>query len=197
MHQGLRTAIPPKSTLALAAGVIGITALPVLIPALQDPLRYERAAVVAGEYWRLLTASLVHTNLYHWLLNMGGLLLALMLFESPIPVLRWCVVLLLSALASTTGLLLSPDILWYVGLSGSLHGLFIYGAITDWRAGARLGAGILFVVVGKLLWEQVYGAESGTEQLIQAKVITDAHLWGGVGGLVLGLGPLGRLRKRD
>ena len=187
----------PLPLLAYASGVISLSALPVVFPVLRAYCRYERISVLSGEWWPLFTANLVHTNTSHWWLNMSGLLLTLFLFETRIPAWRWLAVLIFSGFASTAGLLLLPNILWYVGLSGALHGLFCYGALTDFRQGYRLGLGIFAVVAGKLAWEHWHGAEQGVEALISAKVVTEAHLWGGLGGTLLAFTPLGRLKKPE
>ncbi|MCG6410091.1 rhombosortase, partial [Vibrio fluvialis] len=40
-------------------------------------------------------------------------------------------------------------------------------------------------VVAKVVWEQAFGSSMGTEQLIHARVATEAHLAGVIGGLGL------------
>ena len=47
-------------------------------------LRYEREAVLQGEYWRLLTGHLVHGTWLHLLLNGAGLGLVAALFPTAI-----------------------------------------------------------------------------------------------------------------
>ncbi|MBI2379738.1 MAG: rhombosortase [Gammaproteobacteria bacterium] len=172
---------------ALALLALGVA--PVLFPELQLHLRFERTAVLDGQWWRLATANLVHTNLPHALLNLAGLGLCCLLFpglKNPRP---WLLALLLCALASTAFLLLYPEITWYVGLSGALHGLFLFGAVQEWRLGIRSAGAIAALVLGKLLWEHWGGMEPGTAELIAARVVTEAHWWGGLAGLALGLIP--------
>lgn len=166
-----------------------LTALPVAFPALDAQWRFERLAVLDGQWWRLLTANLVHTNTHHWLLNLAGLGLACWLFPALKNPRAWLLPLLICAVASTGGLLLYPEIAWYVGLSGCLHGLFAFGACQELQRGVRTAGAVLALVLGKLAWEQWGGAEPGTAELIGARVVTEAHLWGGLAGLGLGLLP--------
>jgi membrane associated rhomboid family serine protease len=42
------------------------------------------------------------------------------------------------------------------------------------------------LVCGKLLWEQAVGPLPGSAEVAGGKVIVDAHLYGAIGGLVLG-----------
>ena len=76
-----------------------------------------------------------------------------------------------------------PDLHWYVGLSGVLHGLFIAGALR-WMSRAEIEGYVLaaFLVV-KLVWEQVYGALPMSVSGAGGPVVVDAHTAGAVGGL--------------
>src|SRR5262245_64757634 len=56
-------------------------------------LRYERAAVLRGEYWRLLTAHLVHGSGQHLLLNAVGLGLIADMFSSEYSLRGWMLIL--------------------------------------------------------------------------------------------------------
>jgi rhomboid family GlyGly-CTERM serine protease len=85
----------------------------------------------------------------------------------------------------STGLLvLAPDVRWYVGLSGTLHGMLACGAI---RAARRTRQPIWWVVLAllaaKVAWEQLRGAHGSLEEIIGARVIVQAHLWGAVSGV--------------
>ena len=78
----------------------------------------------------------------------------------------------------------SPDIKQYVGLSGVLHGLFIWGAIEDIKAKDRTGYLLLLGVILKIAHEQYYGASEDVADLIGANVAINAHLWGAIGGVL-------------
>jgi hypothetical protein len=79
---------------------------------------------------------------------------------------------------------LSRNMLWYVGLSGVLHGLIIAGAIRGLRQLPGESAVILAAVIGKLTWEQLAGPLPGSESVSGGNVIVNAHLYGAIGGAI-------------
>lgn len=148
-------------------------------------LRYERDAVLAGEYWRLLTGHLVHGSLQHLLLNVGGLVLIASLFPRNYTWTRWLFVLFSSLFVIDCGFVFyEPQLAWYVGFSGVLHGALAAGAIAWWRSESTLlAAALSIILIGKLLWEQWYGALPLSGDL---PVVVDAHLYGAIGGAIAG-----------
>jgi rhomboid family GlyGly-CTERM serine protease len=100
----------------------------------RDLLRYERMAVLQGQYWRLLTGHFVHGSGQHLLLNAVGLGLIAALFPREYPVRSWLLILASSIVTIDLGfVLLEPQLQWYVGLSGVLHGALAAGALGWWR----------------------------------------------------------------
>lgn len=150
-------------------------------------LSFDRAAIGAGEAWRLLTGHFVHLGVSHYLLNAAGLVLVWALVGQYLTTARW----LFAALAVIAGIDLgfwffATGLQWYVGLSGLLHGLLAAGILAGWRAGDRdmLALGIL--VAAKLAYEQFAGPLPGSEASAGGPVIVDAHLYGAVTGVVAG-----------
>jgi rhomboid family GlyGly-CTERM serine protease len=143
-------------------------------------LRYDRSAIAAGGWWRLLTAHIVHLDVHHLLLNELGLVLMWSLFAGDYDPVEWCVIVLAGALAISSGLWwLSPRVSWYVGASGVLHSVMAAGAAKHLavRAWDRwiLGLGLC----AKLAWEQLAGHP-------QPLVVVDAHLYGALCGFAVG-----------
>ena len=148
-------------------------------------LRYDRTAILDGEWWRLISGNLVHLGWTHLLLNLAGLILVWLLFHHTLNTRNWIVVTLSSALAVGGGLLLfDPDLQWYVGLSGALHGLFAAGIVAALFSGKRAEWLLLILFVAKLTWEQTVGSLPGTAELAGGPVIVDAHLYGAIGGAI-------------
>ncbi|CSB74042.1 peptidase, S54 (Rhomboid) family [Vibrio cholerae CP1047(20)] len=85
-------------------------------------------------------------------------------------------------------MILASDMQSYVGLSGTLHGLFAYYALNEALNGRRSSWLLVLGVIGKVAWEQWFGASASTAELIGARVATEAHLAGLVGGLLLAAG---------
>jgi rhomboid family GlyGly-CTERM serine protease len=149
-------------------------------------LRYDRGAIAAGGWWRLLTAHLVHLDLHHLVLNSLGLVLVWSLFASDYDAIEWTVIVLCGALAISSGLWwLSPQVGWYVGSSGVLHSVVAAG--TARHIAARLWDRWLLLVLltGKLAYEQLGGPEPPL-------VVVDAHLYGAVAGFIVGAALCGR-----
>ena len=158
-----------------------------------EVLQYQRERVLEGQLWRLLSAHAVHLGWRHFLLN----LLALVLI-CPDSLRRGAAVwLIFASLAAIDGglLLLRPEILWYVGLSGVLHGLLAGACVLTARR--REGRVLLLLLGAKLLWEQRYGALPSTATIAGGPVLVDAHLFGAIGGLVCAGMVLLRRRQRQ
>jgi rhomboid family GlyGly-CTERM serine protease len=145
-------------------------------------LRYERTALAHGQWWRLLSAHLVHLSLAHALLNAAGLVLLWVLLAREYSARQWGWILLSSIASIDAGLwFLRPSLDWYMGASGALHGALAAGAVAMYRRGEGLGAVLLLLLIVKLIYEQHSGASvfAGTLPLV-----ADAHLFGALGGLI-------------
>jgi len=126
----------------------------------------------------------VHLNWAHWALNMAGLVIVAVFFSLYGSLLDWLFVLLFSAVVIGLGLYwFHPELIWYVGLSGVLHGLFIYGAIREIRFYPVSGYILLLLLSAKLFWEYMNGALPGSEQMTGGRVLVEAHLYGAIAGL--------------
>lgn len=171
--------------------------------------RYDRAGLASGEVWRLVTGHLVHLNTPHLLFNLLGLwlLCELLWHELPLP---HGLGLLVSAALGISALLWwrHPELLWYAGLSGALHGLWAGCALAGvWppprsqpgrpvlptpasrsRCGLRwpparcIALAGLVLLMAKLAIEYRYGASQQVMQAIGSPVVTIAHLYGALAG---------------
>jgi len=147
-------------------------------------LRYERAAVGAGEWWRLLTAHLVHLSTYHLALNLGAIAVWLLLCPQRWSAGGWVLRYSWVALAIGVGLwFFEPDEANYVGLSGVVHGLFVLGLLTGVRAGDRWQQAAFAALCAKLAWEQLTGVPVSDETAIGGHVVTSAHFFGAISAL--------------
>ena len=157
---------------------------------------YHRQAVLDGQLYRLLTAHLVHTNIYHSLLNLGGLILVWGIAFQYVSSRDWLIALCLSAVLVSAGLVLfNPEVQWYRGLSGILHGLLVVAVLKARQLPGLIRGIILFLFVVKVLMEQTQSGFWQSEQLIGAPVIVDAHLYGLVAGFLSYL-LLGRVKSK-
>ena len=167
--------------LALLAGC-AMLLLPVLAgDAGREALRYDRTALAAGQWWRLLTAHFVHLDFDHAALNSLGLVLMWALFARDYRPLHWLAILIGSIAAIDAGLWLRDStVSWYVGSSGALHGIMAAGTLAHLRRRDLDGWILAAFIVVKLAYEQSAGALPFTDS--HAGVVVDAHLFGTVGG---------------
>jgi rhomboid family GlyGly-CTERM serine protease len=143
-------------------------------------LRYDRGAIAAGGWWRLLTAHMVHLDLHHLVLNELGLVLMWALFAQDYEADEWCAIVLAGALAISAGLWwLSPKVAWYVGASGVLHSVMAAGAARHLAQGAWDRGILTLGLAVKLAWEQWGGHNAPL-------IVVDAHLYGSICGFALG-----------
>lgn len=154
----------------------------------QLALHYQRSALEQGQLWRAISGHLLHANHWHLLLNLAGLLLALLLHGRYLSarqlLLQWLVfTLAISALLY----LFSAHIYSYVGLSGVLHAMLTLGAIKDVQQAERSGYLLLAGLLVKVGYEQWQGPDAELASLIGADVAIDAHLYGVLTGVLLAL----------
>ena len=149
-----------------------LTALLLLLPDAVTTLRYERTSVQQGEWWRLVSANLVHGNGWHWLLNAASASFQFWLFQGIGNRRWWWAVSLICLPANVLGMhWFSPGVSWYVGMSGALYGTAVFGGLLllanrEWLIGGVLSVYLL-------------------AELITIPVAVDAHLWGLVTGYVV------------
>jgi rhomboid family GlyGly-CTERM serine protease len=179
--------------LAALLVVAALLTLPTLAGGSVQALRYERAAIAAGQWWRLVSCHLVHFDARHLALNLAGLGLLWWLFAADARPRAWLLVALVAALAVGLGLyLLEPAVGWYLGLSGVLHGGWAAAAVFAWRR-RRLEALVTgALLAAKLVAERAFGPLSGALDA-SLPVIVAAHLYGALGGAAAALA-LGRAR---
>ncbi|MDB6047186.1 MAG: rhombosortase [Gammaproteobacteria bacterium] len=150
----------------------------------RELLRYERSGLAAGQWWRLLTAHVVHLDLEHAALNSLGLVLMWALFARDYKPRQWLLIVIGAIAAIDAGLWLRDStVAWYVGSSGVLHGVMAAGTLAHLRRRDPDGWILAGFIVLKLSYEQWTGAlpfaDSG------AGVVVDAHLYGALAGFAV------------
>jgi len=112
-------------------------------------------------------------------MNLAGLWIISYLFQPTLKQLISAVALI--SLVTGLALLLS-SIQVYVGLSGTLHGLFGLFALREALNGRKSSWLLVLGLVAKITWEQLVGPSSTTGELINARVAIEAHLAGALAG---------------
>lgn len=143
-------------------------------------LRYDRSAIAAGGWWRLLTAHAVHLDAHHLILNELGLVLMWSLFAQDYDAVDWCVIVSTGALGISSGLWwLSPKVSWYVGASGVLHAVMAAGTVRHLADRAWDRWILLSCLSAKILFEQWKAHPAPL-------IVADAHLYGALAGFAAG-----------
>lgn len=147
--------------------------------------RYERGAIASGEYWRLVSGQLVHLGLGHLWPNLAALAIIGILFDEVFRAGDWWRATGASVAAIDLGLyVLEPDVLWYVGLSGVLHGFVAAGSLAFLARRQAIGALLAAGLVAKLTFEQLVGPVPLTAESVGGPVVVAAHLYGALGGFL-------------
>ena len=141
--------------------------------------RYERDWTSTGEIWRNVTAHWVHVGWLHLLLNALGLVICVSLTNPGWSIRRWLTISITVAIGISIMLtLFNPEVSDYAGYSGVLYGLYVLAAISLF-SGDRLIAGLVIAaIVIKVFMEQFQFYDFNTGNIIGARVVVDAHLYG-------------------
>jgi rhomboid family GlyGly-CTERM serine protease len=180
-YQALLERLPQLVMASFIAGLLFIFSQTELLASWRfERLLFDQQPLLA------LSHALVHLNAQHLMLNIAALVFIYLIFTAAFKSLSWIVALAVSAIASAYGIFYySPNTEWLVGLSGALHGLFVYAALRS-----RASIAWLVAIIIKLIIEQMpdlmptNNLTQMTEQFINNPVIVDAHLWGAAGGLL-------------
>lgn len=190
---------------------VGKVALPALVTAvclllsfdaMVEFFIYRRSAFFAGEYWRLVTGSFIHTNWQHLLLNLVAWLLIWVYGTSVCAISTWLLAFSVCTVGVGVGLLLwLPEIEAYSGLSGVLHGLLVVVSgvrLLVWRSDYSAWA-VLAIVVAKLAYELSQAGSGITGEWIGLPIVFEAHLYGAVSGAVVIMAMIlvAMIRKRN
>ena len=192
----------PWLTLAVGATAVALQ----WVPSWSGAAAYDRAAIAAGEIWRLATGHVTHWNFDHlvWDVLMFGVLGTLIERRSRQ---EWFAVVVGSATAISLWLwAFEPAVVQYRGLSGIDSALFTCAAVAMLRDARRSGhpltaAAIMTLLAGfamKIGYEHVTGSTLFVDSTAAGFVpLPLVHAVGGVVGCaVAALEPLRRAWRR-
>ena len=118
----------------------------------------------------------------------GGLGLVIALFGPQTSPRILLMLLAVSALTVDAGLwFLHPELQWYVGLSGALHGLLAGLLLLQWTIRNRRYHWLILLLSVKLAWEFAVGPLPLTGEIAGGPVVSQAHLFGALGGTLAAL----------
>ncbi len=150
--------------------------------------------------WRLWTAHWVHLGWWHLLLNLLALGLIPDIFAESSRRFFLLLFFVLPFLISVSLWLWQPHLMYYAGLSGVLHGLYVALGLAaqagSHRLERRMGQLICIGALIKVGWEYTTGI-SESQQLLGIPVVLVAHQFGLIWGGLMGAGYWIYHRKDD
>lgn len=159
-----------------------------------EMLAYRRQAILDGDWWRLVSGHWVHSGWRHLGLNLAGLALVWLLFGDALRAGCWLLLMAIVVLGQSLLLLaFYPDVLWFEGLSGLLHGLLAASALLSLRRTPLLSGLTLAALLIKLGLEAWQGASPAMAVWLDGPVLVESHWCGAIAGvagsaIVLGSG---------
>ena len=151
-------------------------------------LRFERDAIVGGDFYRLLTAHFVHLNWVHALMNIAAAVIGWVLFRDSLSNLQWILSIAVCGLVISLLLFTVPQLHWYVGFSGIVHGLMLQGLVFEKRLRLVEKSVVITALLAKVAYEQWFGSSSADLELIDGNIVVQAHFFGLLGGLLMCIG---------
>ena len=177
---------PKEYSLAIAISIISLLVM-TFEPVSGEWLRYQSLEISNGQWWRIFSANLCHSNWNHWILNIAGLWLMDLFYQPVLSQKTRAALLIFCMVLNVMMIHFWMEINWYVGLSGALHGYLIGGALLSWNKAKLLNFTIILITTIKLFAESVWQINSATEELISANVLEEAHSFGAVSSVIFWL----------
>ena len=153
----------------------------------RELLRYDRIAIANGEILRLISGHFAHLGWSHFALNAAGIVLVFFLVGPRFSARLWLLICALIIVVIDAGFwFFQPQLIWYVGLSGLLHGCLAAGVMEGLRQRQFDDWLIAGLLVLKLGYEQLVGPLPGSEASAGGSVVVAAHLYGAIAGALIG-----------
>ena len=151
---------------------------------IESTLEFNRSAISSGEYWRLLSANLVHYGNAHLAMNLAAFLLVSFSLLRDLSIRNYVLLFSFCALCVSMGILWgNPELLFYRGLSGVLHGLIVAGLFFNRWRNPSLTWIFIGLVFAKITHEHMPNFEGNELQaMLPVAVAVDAHMYGALAG---------------
>ncbi|CUS48711.1 MAG: rhomboid family protease [Idiomarinaceae bacterium HL-53] len=150
----------------------------------QESLSFVRSEIEQGAWWRVLSGQWIHLRFSHLITNLLGLGVIWLFFAEYLRARLFLPALTVTSVGCMWGTYLwAPEISHYVGFSGTLYGLFAWGACRDVLHRKSMGWLLLLIVVGKVSYDYWVGPVSLSGTAIDY-LATPTHLFGVGSGII-------------
>ncbi|MDB5986307.1 MAG: rrtA [Nevskia sp.] len=164
----------------------------------QHVLRFDRAAIAQGEWWRMLSDNFVHLGGWHLFLNLLSLVLLVLLCPEVLSPLEWCRRVVVIGIGMSLGLYwFVPQLATYVGLSGLIYGLFALGLGRQALRRDKIALAACVFLAARIGWELIVGAPASEQRLVGGSIVGESHLYGVISALIYGAVALVFARYRN
>lgn len=171
----------PKPIPWLAIGAVLASLALYFVPGAREALLYDRAALLAGQWWRAWTGHWIHFGWPHLVVDTGLLAVVGWIAGRQHPVFLRLALLLMPPFVSLSMFLFEPDMARYGGLSALNLGLLLYLAVRGWRKDWTdwFWPAVILAYIGELAFEHFRGGQGGGAIRFDdpsIRVATGAHL---------------------
>ena len=182
------TIITPSILVSIILSVLMI-AFSFFGASIEPLMEYNRTAIIDGEYWRLFSGNFVHYGFAHLVMNLAAFLLVGFSLLRDLNLKHYCGLFIFCGLVVGAGILLrNPELFFYRGLSGILHGLIVAGLLLNKFRNPWFSYSCVALVFAKIIHEhQADFQENQLQELLPVMVAVDSHLYGAIAGLCYGL----------
>ncbi len=162
-----------------------------------DMFAFKKTIVLEFPYYRLVTGHLTHSNVNHYLLNMMGLVVIILLFFEYFSAKNQYILFLVGSISISLLMVFFYEKETYLGMSAYLHFLFAWSVIVDMQSKRKTTYILLAGLIIKIVYELGFYQAGTTEALIGISVATESHAIGSMLGLVAGLITLTLSRQKN
>lgn len=175
-----------KSLPAVTLGLLMLVTLLHGLYPVPEQLYFNAESIMDGEYWRVLTGHLAHSDWQHLLWNGLGLLVLGTLIETRSPALFLAAII--TGMAAVGLLLASPfsALTYYCGLSGMLNTLLVVALWLEWQA--RHSWLVVAVAIGSVAKVMV---EISTGTALVTQINWPPYAWSHAAGMLGGIALVG------
>ncbi len=185
-----------SSFLILVSLILACIPIPTIIDTLSLRPNYSSEQLLF-EPWRLLTGHIVHASWQHLFINIVNLILLRLVFKEWLSNKEFSFFIIFSALFISLGLWVIGSLSSYVGFSGIFHGLLLYLLLVYWQRSPWIFSIAIACVLGKVIYEQLFGPSSTLEDFINIGVSINSHALGIMSGLIFWLVDKATINKRN